>query len=116
MFLIITVLLKFKGFICAIGNIYGPHTVAERMVFFGELGEILSNWTGCYFLGGDFNATLNMEDRSGGGGGMEPSFSNFVNEKNLIDLPLQNSEFTWFSARHEGIWSRIDRWLLSEEA
>lgn len=53
-------------------------------------------------LGGDFNATLNAEDRSGRLGGTEASFSNFVQDWNLIDLPLQNSDFTWYSERNGG--------------
>ncbi|XP_057437244.1 uncharacterized protein LOC130729486 [Lotus japonicus] len=99
-----------------IGNIYGPSIEGEREIFFVELGTFLSNWQEGYVLGGDFNATLNAEDRSGGLGGLELSFGSFVNECRLIDLPLQNSEFTWFSPRNGGVRSRIDRWLLNEVA
>ncbi|XP_057456943.1 uncharacterized protein LOC130747902 [Lotus japonicus] len=99
-----------------IGNIYGPHNEEEREALFSEIGNVMQNRECGWILGGDFNATLNAEDRSGRLGGTEVSFSSFVNDWNLIDLPLQNSEYTWFSSRNGGVWSRIDRWLLNEEA
>lgn len=115
-FLLLLVHLNHNNQSCIIGNVYGPNTKGERAIFFDELGLALSNWTGCCILGGDFNATLNLEDRSGGLGGAEPSFNNFVNDWNFIDLPLQNLNFTWFSSRNGGVWSRIDGWLLNDEA
>lgn len=32
----------------------------------------------------------------------------------LLDLPLAIGDYTWFSSRQGGLWTRIDRWLLSE--
>lgn len=101
---------------CVVGNIYGPHLESSRISFFTDLGLVFGQWNCSMVLGGDFNATLNAEDRSGRLGGTEASFSNFVQDWNLIDLPLQNSDFTWYSERNGGVWSRIDRWLLNEEA
>lgn len=101
---------------CLIGNIYGPNLEGDRARFFTELGLILGSWNCSVVLGGDFNATLNAEDRNGRLGGTETAFANFLAERNLIDSPLHNSNFTWYGGRNGGVWSRIDRWLVNEEA
>lgn len=93
-----------------IGNIYGPNSEEERTPFFMSLSEIMDNMgDGFCILGGDFNAVLNQGERSGNLEGVDASFCNFVGDHNLIDLPLQNSKFTWYSSRENGTWSRIDR-------
>lgn len=35
---------------------------------------------------------------------------------NFIDLPLLNGEFTWNSTRNGGVISRIDRWVINNDA
>ncbi|XP_057415858.1 uncharacterized protein LOC130710563 [Lotus japonicus] len=45
----------------------------------------------------------------------DSSFQQFVQDNNLLDLPLNNGDYTWFSSRNQGIWSRLDRWLVSDE-
>lgn len=45
----------------------------------------------------------------------EEAFQQLVQDSNLADLPLANGEYTWFSSRNYGLWSRLDRWLVSDE-
>ncbi|XP_057425984.1 uncharacterized protein LOC130719378 [Lotus japonicus] len=98
-------------------NVYGPNVDSERYDFFNLLSEALSlNNCFCKIMGGDFNAILNEGERIGIQMGVESSFSDFVADSNLIDLPLQSDKFTWYSSRAGGLWSRIDRWLVSEDA
>ncbi|XP_057418742.1 uncharacterized protein LOC130712948 [Lotus japonicus] len=97
-------------------NVYGPNADSERYDFFNLLTEALNVNNCCTILGGDFNAILNEGERTGNQGGVENCFSEFVAGSNLIDLPLQNDKYTWYSSRLGGIWSRLDRWLVSEEA
>lgn len=72
---------------------------------------------GLVCLGGDFNVVLLGSERSSRGvlDAGDLSFQQFVQDSNLLDLPLTNGEYTWFSSRNEGLWSRLDRWLVSEE-
>lgn len=42
-------------------------------------------------------------------------FKEFVQENYFIDLPQQNDDFTWGSTRGDGLWSRLDRWLINED-
>jgi endonuclease/exonuclease/phosphatase family metal-dependent hydrolase len=34
---------------------------------------------------------------------------------NLVDLPLEDGQFTWSNNQEDHIWSRIDRFLVSPE-
>lgn len=61
----------------------------------------------CCILGGDFNAILSIKE-SGETWGIDIAFSDFLNDCNFLDLPLQNSDFTWFSPRYGGVWSILD--------
>ncbi|XP_057432300.1 uncharacterized protein LOC130725057 [Lotus japonicus] len=97
-------------------NVYGPNVDSERYGFFNLLTEALNVNNCCTILGRDFNAILNEGERTGTQGGVETCFSEFVAGSNLIDLPLQNDKCTWYSSRLGGIWSRLDRWLVCEEA
>ncbi|XP_057444002.1 uncharacterized protein LOC130736174 [Lotus japonicus] len=98
-----------------IGNVYSPNVENQRIATYPKLAAAVSNLgLGC-FLGGDFNGTLNPGERKGGIDVIDPGLSDLVSGLNLIDLPLANAEFTWFSTRHGGLWSRLDRWLISEE-
>ncbi|XP_057426244.1 uncharacterized protein LOC130719649 [Lotus japonicus] len=92
--------MKNNGSSCGIGNVYGPNLAEERENFFTWLGATINNIMGCCILGGDFNVTLNLQDRSGGNGGAELPFSEFMENQNLIDLPFHNSEYAWYSSRN----------------
>ena len=43
------------------------------------------------------------------------SFSNFINELQLVDLPLYGAKFTWGSNRERPSHSRLDRFWVSTE-
>lgn len=42
-------------------------------------------------------------------------FNDFIQELNLMDLPLKGTKFTWSSNQEHGVCSRLDRFLLSTE-
>ncbi|XP_057452426.1 uncharacterized protein LOC130744250 [Lotus japonicus] len=98
-------------------NVYGPHSDAERFVLFTRLAELLNEHNGGVFVGGDFNAVLKENEQKGGGALSlgDIAFRQFVNDACLVDLPMQKGEFTWSSTRNDGVGSRLDRWLLSED-
>lgn len=33
----------------------------------------------------------------------------------LIDLLIRNRGFTWSCTRNNGLWSKLDRWLVNDE-
>lgn len=103
---------------CLIVNVYGPNDEGTRGEFFANLGLEISQMQGVVVIGGDFNATLNDGERKGNNSSLvgDLMFKHFVETYELIDLPLLKDEFTWGSTRGDGIWSRIDRWLLNEDA
>ncbi|XP_057451856.1 uncharacterized protein LOC130743638 [Lotus japonicus] len=98
-------------------NVYGPHTDAERFVLFVQLSDMVTEHSGRVIMGGDFNAILHENDRKGGGALYlgDIAFRQFVTDSCLVDLPLQGGLFTWSSSRNNGMGSRLDRWLLSED-
>jgi hypothetical protein len=58
-----------------------------------------------------------LVERSSGAGysaAME-EFSDFIFMHNLVDLPLEDGQFTWSNNQEDQIWFRIDRFLVSSE-
>ncbi|XP_057447788.1 uncharacterized protein LOC130739495 [Lotus japonicus] len=102
--------------LCFIGNLYCPNDSAEREAFFLRVEEFLASLNCSFVLGGDFNSTLNSGERRGMQDIIDPAFQNFVMGLNLADLPLSNTDFTWYSSRNGGIWCRLDRWLISKDS
>ncbi|XP_057425847.1 uncharacterized protein LOC130719232 [Lotus japonicus] len=116
-FIILTVKLPNIDQTVLIGNVYGPHSVTDRSLCLEALKQRVLRHGGLVCIGGDFNAVLLASERSSGrvldvG---DSSFQQFVQDSNLLDLPLNNGDYTWFSSRNDGIWSRLDRWLVSDE-
>ncbi|GAU35285.1 hypothetical protein TSUD_274870 [Trifolium subterraneum] len=67
---------------------------------------------------GDFNAVRSSKECHSGRGRTwsldHVSFNRFIDDNNLIDLPLSGRKFTWFKG--DGVsMSRLDRFLLSGE-
>lgn len=86
-------------------NVYGPQLDAEKFQFFVLLADMVASHSGSVIVGGDFNAVLNIEDRSGGAALSlgDLAFRQFMSDACLEDLSLQGSNFTWFSSRNEGL-------------
>jgi hypothetical protein len=88
------------------------------------LWEALLQWksqlgSGAWGLVGDFNATLNHDERRGVNSIVSSAsraemseFGDFVREMEVIDLPLLGRNFTWFHPNGVSM-SRIDRMLVS---
>jgi len=78
--------------------------------FWEELRLIKDQWSGPWCVGEDFNEILYPHERSLG---LSPSnsieeFHNFINCYTLVDLPLQEGDFTWVPTS-----SRLDHFLIS---
>ncbi|KAK8574739.1 hypothetical protein V6N12_062423 [Hibiscus sabdariffa] len=68
-----------------------------------------------WFVGGDFNSFLNVEESSGCMVNITVMgiFKQFVQEVELVDLPMQGGSFTWSSNRKPPTLVCLDRFLLS---
>ncbi|XP_057444431.1 uncharacterized protein LOC130736645 [Lotus japonicus] len=122
-----------SGFIClqgvwgdgnlpyAIVNFYGSCTLQEKILQWGELtalrARLLSH---LWCIVGDFNSVRSPEERIGISSGPDSSrrdtdeFNGFINDMELLDLPLVGRKFTWFRPNGHAM-SRLDRALVSSE-
>ncbi|XP_019433996.1 PREDICTED: uncharacterized protein LOC109340725 [Lupinus angustifolius] len=68
-------------------------------------------------MAGDFNSILNRDERRGSSSSLVSSdcveFSQFVEDLELLDLPLVGSKFTWFVS-NGSVMSRLDRFLIND--
>lgn len=66
---------------------------------------------------GDFNVVCFPNERSGSRNYSQAmvDFNEFINEEELVDLPLPGGEFTWFRDGARNQFSRINRFLLSSD-
>ena len=70
-------------------GVYGPFSKEDKETLWGELGAIRGIWDDPWCLGGDFNVTLNLGERSNQGRltGAMRRFAQVVEELELLDLP-----------------------------
>ncbi|GAU50699.1 hypothetical protein TSUD_367350 [Trifolium subterraneum] len=102
-----------------VANVYAPCDDGAKQRPWDLLFERLHMLGGrrvCVY--GDFNAVKTVEERRSSRVRPRSSdhipFSRFIDDNNLIDLPLCGRKFTWFKG--DGlVMSRLDRFLLSEE-
>ncbi|XP_025607609.1 uncharacterized protein [Arachis hypogaea] len=94
--------------------LYGAHVRNEKLVMWEELSYIVGLCQVPVCLMGDFNVILRLEERK------DPTslpasaedFKDWVQDLQLVDLPLSDRKFTWFRGQ---FCSRIDRILVSLE-
>ncbi|XP_016185650.1 uncharacterized protein LOC107627319 [Arachis ipaensis] len=100
------------NFYCAICLVYGPLVRTEKSSLWEELSYItgLCQVPFCYL--GDFNKILHLEERKGATtlSASAEDFRTWINDMELIDLPLNDRKYTWFRGQS---CSRIDRSLVS---
>ncbi|XP_050217511.1 uncharacterized protein LOC126668347 [Mercurialis annua] len=86
----------------------------DRSLLWHELNHLMG-FMGIIFSSGDFNETMAHEERlnSTGFTALMLALRDFVNNCELLDLPLQGRLFTWQNSYSK---SRIDRCLISATA
>jgi len=101
----------------AFAGIYGPNIDALRSSFWDELAGLSSWWELPWCIGGDFNVTRFLVERSRdvrlNAAMME--FSNFISVQGLMDLPLAEGSFMRSNNQENPSWSRLDRFLVSPD-
>ena len=105
------------GFIWACFGVYGPNHNNLRGQMWDELIGIQQYWDVPWCYIGDFNIVRFPSERLGGSRltlAME-NFFEFIEELNLIDLPLEGGSYTWYSGSNQPSMSRMDRALVSHD-
>ncbi|CAK8538120.1 unnamed protein product [Lathyrus sativus] len=96
-------------------NVYVPCGSADKRKLWRDLIKIKNNYPDIgWIVGGDFNAVKNREERKGISGFNSrdvKELCDFIEEINLVDLPMFGSRFTWFNSKGKSK-SRLDRVLV----
>jgi hypothetical protein len=114
--------LKEKQVRCCIINVYAKCNLADKRLFWENLlmtkrgfGDII------WCVVGDFNSVVDSSERRSAVGGIISNhanemreFSHFLEELELVDLPLIGRQFTWFHPNGLAM-SRLDRVLVSTD-
>ncbi|XP_072087381.1 uncharacterized protein [Arachis hypogaea] len=103
-----------NNFYCAFCLVYGAHGREEKRMVCEELSYIAGLCQVPLCLLGDFNEILQVEKRKGGTTlpASAEEYKSWVQDMQLVDLPLSDGKFTWFRGQS---CSRIDRVLVSVE-
>ncbi|XP_025640952.1 uncharacterized protein [Arachis hypogaea] len=102
------------NFQCAFILVYGAHDRNEKLTVWEELSYIAGLCqVPCCFMG-DFNEIVQVEERRGTDSLplSAEDFKHWIQDMGVVDLPINDRNFTWFRGRS---CSRIDRVLVSLE-
>jgi hypothetical protein len=106
--------------VCFVLNVYSKCDILSKQILWNNILEIKNELgNGNWSVIGDFNAVLMPEERRGvnveSSSNLEMNgFRGFIDDLNLIDLPLLGRRFSWFHSNGVAM-SRIDRCLVSPE-
>ena len=107
------------GLKVVVASVYGPVYANRRGRLWEELDDVVSRFDGTPLLfGGDFNVTLDAEDRPDGTGGCDQGseeFWAFLARAALQEMGPQDCNYTWRSEAGPSYRSRLDRFLCSVE-
>lgn len=103
-------MIKEEKWECSIGVLYGGNARSDRKEIYEELLQIKSQMTRPLLIMGDFNEVVNIEERKGQRrvDGSMREFRRWIDDSNLIDIPLQTKKYTWSRGMS---MSKLDRFL-----
>ncbi|KAL4309519.1 hypothetical protein GQ457_01G007660 [Hibiscus cannabinus] len=102
---------------CVLVNVYAPNDSNLRSEFLDELTGMLSTLQVPIIVGEDFNTIKTREEKKvvvADEWSMR-KFNEFINSNELIDLPMDGNQFTWFRGGSQVSPSKSDRFLVSTE-
>ena len=99
------------------GGVYGPSDDSARNDMWVELDSMRLQWISAWCLIGDFNIIIYPVEKLGCNSFSSAmfKFSDFIEKHNLVDLPLEGGDYTWFRDSNNPSMSRIDRALISTD-
>lgn len=85
--------------------------------FWIELNHMGNLAKGAWCIRGDFNEVLYRMDKNGRTGSTSQitNFNNWVSDFALLDIPLQNIQYTWSNFRFNATYSRLDRFFVNQQ-
>ncbi|XP_028083438.1 uncharacterized protein LOC114284690 [Camellia sinensis] len=102
---------------CVIINTHASNDVVRRKELWVTLQNLKHFFSKPWCLGGDFNEIRTVGERIGVSyrdRGMR-EFNQFIDNCEVVDVPMIGRKFTWCNALDGNKWSRIDRFLISPE-
>lgn len=100
-------------------GVYGPSSPRTKVEFLEEIKSHKPQGTTPWILGGEFNITLNIQDRNRPANSADwrntRQFAQLVSDLGLLNLNLQGRTFTWTNERDSPAMARLDRFLISNE-
>ncbi|XP_057829570.1 uncharacterized protein LOC131040632 [Cryptomeria japonica] len=99
-------------------NIYGPKFLHEKREVWAEIDRLAQDFSGEHiFLGGDFNAVLNMSDKQGGSTKETQTireFREWLQNNHYMEIQTTNGEYTWSNRRSGAtfIAEKLDRFFF----
>lgn len=98
-------------------GVYGPSNQRDKALFFEELKKARPQFAMPWMVAGDFNVTLDLQDRSNTNHHVNQmrAFRGLIEHLELIDLPLLGRRYTWSNERENPTFVRLDRFLVSTE-
>lgn len=98
-------------------SVYGPNQEEERGSFLDEIasGRSLFNLPRC--VGGNFNVLQRMSERNNCSRILASMqrFSSWIENMELVDLPLGGASFTWSNMQEEPNLARLDKFLIDSQ-
>ncbi|XP_071687386.1 uncharacterized protein [Rutidosis leptorrhynchoides] len=97
-------------------NVYTPQDAAPKASLWLVIFDFVLNHMGYFMIFGDFNVVRFEVERSGSEFllSVENDFNSFIDNANLVDVPLGGRAFTWMSTPGSKL-SKLDRFLLSDD-
>ena len=98
-------------------GLYGLTHDEIRPDLWSELKVVCQQWVQPWCIFGDFNVVRFPNERLGCNrlSAAMVDFSNFIEDLNLVDLPLHGGSYTWCNGSSNPSMSRIDRVLVSAD-
>lgn len=99
-------------------NVYGPIKIVDKLKLWRDISsKIATLKSDKIIIARDFNAILDLDDKSGGlrmSNQVMEDFRDFVNINHLLDVVPKNGRFMWTNRRANfaRIFERLDRFLV----
>lgn len=114
-----TVVLKqpSTGTLFAVTSVYGPSREDKKQEFIQELRCLADLIEVPWIMCGDFNLVRWLIDRSGSmrNFGLMFEFNDLIRDLQLLDVVLENRDYTWSNKQPAPVFSKLDRCFITTE-
>jgi hypothetical protein len=106
-----------KNFSWKLVVVYGSPYDEGKIEFIDELQNVMSSWQGPLVIGGDFNLSRFLTDKSNGRIVQKyaDSFNDWINRWGLIGINPTNRKFTWANNQRNLVLARLNKVFVSTD-